>query len=170
MGLIHNYLCNQAMFPTLVPRAKKVLGLGLILMMPAIRTTNSNFAWQLLWKRIFPFQKGGNIDPKSHPSFGGFQPLGQGGIPHPFNPGPASGSTKKLPFTLASRRSFTNSAALSAYSWGKKKPKVGLAFCLISDPFPQKFFNNKKVPKHQTISKASFLLCIREMNETLREE
>ena len=33
-------------------------------------------------------------------------------------PPTASGSTKKLPFTFASRRSFTNSAALSAYSWG----------------------------------------------------
>ena len=34
--------------------------------------------------------------------------------PQPLNP--SSGSTKKFPFSFASRRSFTNSAAVSAYS------------------------------------------------------
>ena len=105
---------------------------------------------------------------KATQAFGGFQPLGQGGIPHPFNRAspraPRRSCHSPLPLGAASptRRHCRRTPG------GKNYPKLAAGSCLISHPFPQNFPNNKK--KHQNISKASFLLCIREMNETLREE
>ena len=143
-----------------VQRAKKVLGLGLILMMPAIRTTNSNLAWQLCGNEFSPSKKEKHR-PKSHPSFGGFQPLGQGGIP-PFNPRLRLHEEVAVHLGLSAQL-HQLCGTVGVLLGEKKTPRSWLGICLISDPFPQNFPNNKKTPKHQQ-SRFSALLKWDEWN------